>query len=82
MNTETPDKSDLRVSVSKDERGFLKNALLNVRGPAVVVVLVAWLLAVVAVCIWADESGRKVANSLLLAFLVGYFSVLISVRPK
>jgi hypothetical protein len=44
MKTETPDKSGLRVSASNDERGFLKNALLNVRGLAVAIVLVASVL--------------------------------------
>lgn len=62
--------------------GFLKNLVLNLRGPGFVIVLVSWLLAVVAVSIWANESGRKVAYGLLLAFIVGYFLVLASVGHK
>jgi len=69
-------------AVYGNHRGFLKNLVLNLRGPGFVVVLVSWLLAVVAVSIWADESGRKVSYGLLSAFIVGYFMMLASVGYK
>ena len=69
-------------AVSGNRRGFLKNLVLNLRGPGFVIVLVSWLLAVVAVSIWANESGRKVTYGLLSAFIAGYFMVLASVGHR
>ena len=69
-------------AVYGNQRGFLKNLLLDLRGPGFVTVLVSWLLAVVAVTLWADQSGRKVAYILLSAFIAAYFMVLASVGHK
>ncbi|HXI82514.1 MAG TPA: DUF4339 domain-containing protein [Verrucomicrobiae bacterium] len=69
-------------AVYGNRRGFLKNLVLNLRGPGFVIVLVSWLLAVVAVSIWANESGRKVTYGLLSAFIAGYFLVLASVGHR
>jgi hypothetical protein len=69
-------------AVYGNHRGFLKNLVLNVRGPGFAIVLVSWLLAAVAVSIWADESGRKVTYGLLSAFIAGYFVVLAFVGHK
>ena len=69
-------------AVYGNNRGFLKNLALNLRGPGFVIVLVSWLLAVVAVSIWANESGRKVAYGLLSAFIAVYFMALASVGHK
>jgi phage FluMu protein Com len=69
-------------AVYGNHRGFLKNLVLNLRGPGFVTVLISWLLAVVAVSIWADESGRKVTYGLLSAFIAGSFMVLASVGHR
>ena len=74
--------SPVAKTVYGNNRGFLKNLLLDLRGPGFVIVSVSWLLAVVAVSLWANESGRKVAYGLLSAFIAVYFMALASVGHK
>ena len=51
-----------------------KNFLFNVRGPSGVVVLVSWLAAVVAICLWADGTGRLIGVGFLSYFIAAYFT--------
>ncbi len=68
------DKSHLQISAS--DRKSLKNVVFNVRGPGPVVVIVAWLAAVVLLVLYATSVIAGAGLVILALFMQQYVDFL------
>jgi hypothetical protein len=64
------DKSHLQVSAS--DRSTLKNFVLNVSGPGPVIVIVAWLISVVLLTLYATGAFAGAGLVVLAIFMQDY----------
>lgn len=69
------------MQTSSNKGGVLKNLVTNIKGPAVSVVLVVWLAAVVLLSIYGKTPLGPAGMGLLSTFIVIYLITLAS-RPN
>ena len=76
MSTPHEQQSELSVKTSRARRGFWPNLAMNLKAPPVALVLIAWLAALVILCIWGSEKLAPAGIGLLASFGAMYLVIL------
>jgi hypothetical protein len=75
-DTQKADRAELRVKSTHNERGFLRNLAVNIKGKSVAVVLTAYLFSLVAIAIRGNGPHAGTCLTVLASFGPLYFNVL------
>ncbi len=76
MNEESKNHMEMSVKATRDKGGFFRNLATNIKGPAVSVVLVAWLAAVVFISVYGKTPFGAAGMGLLSIFIVIYLMIM------
>jgi hypothetical protein len=71
MNDQPQDHMEMSTKGTRDKGGFFKNLATNIKGPAVSVVLIAWIVALAAVALWGGENAKTTIG--IFAVFIGLY---------